>query len=66
MKTSCPRCFHIIGEHLLCLEHGGEYAFTGGKPKIPDLPPPEAIYDFQHSWWSFLDLGEKVTEEAIP
>jgi hypothetical protein len=73
----CPRCFHTIGEHYLCLSHGGELCWSAGaykhEPKPRDLPPvPENIFD---PWWDFLDemstevKGKKmrhVMEEAIP
>ena len=78
---SCPRCFHIIGEHYLCLDHGGEQGFSAGalriKPRVPDFPPAEALLSFNHPWWGFIDNAEyrgrltnirqhKDLSEAIP
>jgi hypothetical protein len=53
----CTRCFHIVGEHLFCSEHGGDPGWSEGayklKPKNIDLPPmPENIYD---SWFDFIN-----------
>jgi hypothetical protein len=62
-SAHCPRCFHIIGEHLYCKDHGG--VFESAKvdktpPKPLDPCPPEAIYDLNHVWWNFLDaIGVK-------
>lgn len=78
---SCPRCFHSIGEHYLCLEHGGEAGFNDAvkrwRPRSPDFPPPAALLSFKHPWWNFLDNAEylgritnirqhKDLSEAIP
>jgi hypothetical protein len=67
---ACSRCWHIIGEHYLCRDHGGDEGFSAGalklQSKAPSLPPPEAMHNLQHPWWNFLDEGEKVLEEAIP
>ena len=55
---SCPRCFHIIGEHLLCQDHGGDSGWTAGASKLKGMAatcPSEAVYDFQHPWWDWLD-----------
>jgi hypothetical protein len=67
----CSRCFHIIGEHLLCLDHGGESGWSAGahrwKPKPVDLPPVEAMGNLWHPWWNFHDnIEPKVTSEATP
>lgn len=55
----CKRCFHVIGEHLLCLEHGGESPWSPlayrHKSKPVDPCPPEAANDYKHPWYSFLD-----------
>jgi hypothetical protein len=56
----CPRCFHTIGEHYLCLDHGGESGVSAAlskyKPPPKDAPcPPEAEYDYSHFWWDWLD-----------
>lgn len=36
-------------------------AWTDGafkwKGKAPNLPPPEALHDYSHPWWDFLDVG---------
>ncbi len=39
--------------------------------KVPDLPPPEALYDYRHDWWIWLDQSEELNKraalrEAIP
>ncbi len=36
-----------------------------------DLPPPEALYDYRHDWWIWLDQSEELNKraalrEAIP
>ena len=65
----CPRCFHIIGEHYLCREHGGDFSEKEARrPRLrpADECPPEALYNLQHPWWAFLDSGEKILSEAIP
>ncbi len=58
---TCKRCWHNIGEHYLCLDHGGEGGWTKGAYKIkpkpaPETPPPgphpEAYGD---PWFDFLD-----------
>lgn len=40
-----------------------EIAFTKGafklKPKEEDKPPPEALYDNRHVWWSWIDAEPK-------
>lgn len=77
----CKRCFHIIGEHLLCREHGGESGWSQmaylHRPKPIDLCPPEEMNDYKHPWWDFLDDAapqlrtkkksqQAFLEEAIP
>lgn len=74
---TCPRCWRIVGESLRCLDHGGESAFTAGahthQPK-PVVMPPEAMYDYLHEFWAFLDVvpvdkrGRKhrIVEDVIP
>ena len=57
---TCSRCFHAVGEHLLCRNHGGPSGWTSGayklKPKPQSEPmPSEAIGNLQHHWWDFLD-----------
>jgi len=65
----CPRCFHNIGEHLLCREHGGEDGWSAGayqwKPPARDLPPREALSNVNHVWFSFIDRTGPMVE-AIP
>ena len=54
----CPKCFHIIGEHYLCRDHGGEFetAKVDKSPPKPKYPcPPEAIWYFHHEFYDFLD-----------
>jgi hypothetical protein len=67
---TCPRCWHVIGEHYYCRDHGGDDGFNlevrKWKPKPIDLPPPEALDNLWHPWWRFLDKGQKVLSEAIP
>lgn len=63
--AQCKRCFHIIGEHLLCLKHGGESGFSKAAEKLKlnpiDYPPmPE---NFDDPWWNFLDKGEPIKTE---
>ena len=62
-SAHCPRCFHAIGEHLYCKDHGGDFE----NEKVSKLPtrkidpcPPEAVYDFDHRWWDFLDFTGSV------
>lgn len=42
-----------------------ETAFNKGawkqKEKPEDKPPPEALYDFRHVWWSWIDAEPKKT-----
>ena len=58
----CPRCWHVIGEHLLCRNHGVVNAWGAGAyrwtPKPIEPCPPEAENDYTHEWWSFLDVVE--------
>lgn len=65
---SCPRCFHNIGEHYLCRDHGGESGFMDAAYRLPqkmqDSPPDGA--DYNHPWFDFLNYGERVLKEAIP
>ena len=65
---NCPHCFHVIGEHLLCMEHGGESAWTAGAYhwKSKPLDAPRMPIDFRDPWFDFLDYGDKVLSEAIP
>jgi hypothetical protein len=68
------RCFHIVGENLLCREHGGEDIWLPGAYKQPvraiDYPP--SPINFRDPWWDFMDAvpemekREKVLAEAIP
>jgi hypothetical protein len=78
----CLRCFHIVGEHYLCREHGGEDGFSAGFYKLKqqprDFPPPEAMNNPCHSWFDFLDktdlrklnkdvpMGQMKFREVIP
>ena len=77
----CPKCFHIVGEHYLCREHGGEDGFCAGFYKLKqqprDFPPLEALYDYTHPWFNFLDktdysklpvppMGQMKFREVIP
>jgi hypothetical protein len=67
VKT-CARCWHIIGEHYCCSDHGGESGFTAPayklKAKTIDVPPePINIHD---SWFDFLNIGQKVVSEVTP
>ena len=79
---ACTRCFHIVGEHYFCREHGGEDGFSAGfyrlKQQPPDLPPLEVMYDYTHPWFDFLDktdlrklnqdvpMGQMKFKEIIP
>ena len=67
---TCPRCFHAIGEHYLCLEHGGEVVWSDAakrwKPRTIDYPPPEALLSFKHPWWDFLDQTDYSKLPASP
>ena len=62
-SSSCPRCFHKIGEHLYCKEHGGDFEHekVDKSPHKPIDPcPPEAVWNLNHEWWNFLDeTGEE-------
>jgi hypothetical protein len=57
--VKCSRCFHGVGEHLLCRAHGGPDGWTAGAYKLKPRPEPsmpvEAIGNLQHPWWDFLD-----------
>ena len=78
---ACSRCFHIVGEHYLCREHGGEDGFSAGFYKLQqralDFPPSEAMNNYQHPWFDFLDktnysklpvplMGQMKFREVIP
>ena len=58
LTMRCPDCWNIIGEHYLCMAHGGEGGFSPGaakwKARPLDYPPAEAIGNLQHPWWNFL------------
>ena len=77
----CQRCFHIVCEHYLCLDHGGEPGWMAGaaklKPRRLDYPPVEALNNFHHPWWDFLDqtdykklpvspMGQMKFREMVP
>jgi hypothetical protein len=68
-SLQCPRCFHVIGEHYLCREHGGEDGWSLGayrlKPKVREACPPEAVDDLWHPWWSFLDAMPQRTKQKF-
>jgi len=34
------------------------------QPKPPPPPPPEALYDYNHAWWSWLDDNEPLNRRA--
>ena len=72
---TCPRCWRIIGESYKCREHGGGDAFNANTPKSKpvDLPPVEALWDYSHPYFDFLDNGvmrrrltDTITGEFIP
>lgn len=74
----CPDCWRIIGEDYRCRQHGGGEGFShipNSVKTVPDYPPAEAMENFNHPWWDFLDEIEtevrgkkirRVMEEAIP
>ena len=56
----CSRCFHIVGEHLLCRHHDPD--FKGSK-----WPKEKPKTDVQVNWsdlsgpeWDFLESGGEV------
>ena len=59
MIMGCPNCFHAVGEHHLCRQHGGGDCWSAGayklKPRVRDFPPLEAIDDYSHPWYAFVD-----------
>ena len=67
-RVTCKRCFHAIGEHYLCRDHGGEPGFSAmvgkWKPPAKEPFPGEAEGNWQHGYWTFLDKGEPMNTKA--
>ena len=65
---TCPHCWRIVGEHLLCRDHGaGKLWYTGKPPERKlTLPPLAAMYDPCHPYFDFLNVGKKVVSEVTP
>jgi hypothetical protein len=63
---TCPRCWHIIGEYLLCRDHGGGNCWSKGAPKSPNLDAPPEPVDINDPWFDFLNTGKKVVSEVTP
>ena len=59
LYLKCDRCFHIIGEHLFCRNHGVVRAWSAEvrrwKPKPPE-PYDDSVWDdLQGPAWAWLD-----------